>query len=44
MQFVMQFDVGVCVCAVTDDSEEWTGEDDENFSPTHETVNPVAPM
>ncbi|KAG7228837.1 hypothetical protein INR49_008615 [Caranx melampygus] len=27
----------------TDDSEEWTAEDDENLSPTHETANPLAP-
>ncbi len=32
------------MCSVTDDSEEWTGDDDETVSPHTDTADPLALM
>ena len=32
------------LCAVTDDSEEWTGDEEEPISPPPDTADPLTPM
>ncbi|KAM7012937.1 uncharacterized protein LKV04_000441 [Tautogolabrus adspersus] len=34
----------MCVCPVTDDSEEWTGDEDEPVSPHTNTTDPLASL